>query len=83
MSWLNQRMLGYEIFFYLYLSGYIGSKSFLLKVGEIIQDVKDSNPGIMYGEDKLSHVPSFLDKCICIKIKLKGVVNKSWHYYKC
>ncbi|XP_052811922.1 pyridoxal kinase-like isoform X2 [Mya arenaria] len=30
------------------LTGYIGSKSFLLKVGDIIQDVKDSNPGIVY-----------------------------------
>ncbi|XP_060596941.1 pyridoxal kinase-like [Ruditapes philippinarum] len=30
------------------LTGYIGSESFLLKVGEIIQDIRDSNPGITY-----------------------------------
>ncbi|KAL4233160.1 hypothetical protein ACF0H5_007845 [Mactra antiquata] len=30
------------------LTGYIGSKSFLLKVGEIIDDTKTSNPDIVY-----------------------------------
>ena len=31
-------------------AGYIGSKSFLSKVGEIIQDVKNSCPGLVYGK---------------------------------
>ncbi|KAH3889154.1 pyridoxal kinase-like [Dreissena polymorpha] len=30
------------------LTGYIGSKSFLLKVGDIIEDVRASNPGLIY-----------------------------------
>lgn len=48
------------------LTGYIGSKSFLLKVGEIIQDIRDSNPGIMYvcdpvmGDNGKMYVPEDL-----------------------
>ncbi|XP_053397690.1 pyridoxal kinase-like [Mercenaria mercenaria] len=48
------------------ITGYIGSKSFLLKVGEIIQDIRDSNPGIMYvcdpvmGDNGKMYVPEEL-----------------------
>jgi pyridoxal/pyridoxine/pyridoxamine kinase len=30
--------------------GYIGSKSFLEKVGDIIKDMKKTNPDLTYGE---------------------------------
>lgn len=48
------------------ITGYIGSKSFLLKVGEIIQDIRDSNPGITYvcdpvmGDNGKMYVPEEL-----------------------
>lgn len=48
------------------ITGYIGSKSFLLKVGEIIQSLRDSNPGLVYvcdpvmGDNGKMYVPEEL-----------------------
>lgn len=35
---------------YLSFLGYIGSKSFLQKVGDIIKDMKKTNPTLTYGK---------------------------------
>ena len=34
----------------LFVSGYIGSESFLRKVNEIIRELKDVNPKLKYGK---------------------------------
>ena len=37
-------------FMYIYISGYIGCKSFLLKVADLIKDLKKVNPNLIYGK---------------------------------
>ena len=35
---------------FVYVSGYIGSKSFLLKVIDVIDELRKKNPGMIYGK---------------------------------
>lgn len=38
------------------LTGYIGTKSFLTQIGQIVKDLKKKNPRLIYGNNNLRYL---------------------------